>query len=284
MKRLFLMSGCALLLTGCPSVSTFGLARTLNQGAVQGWVAPGGGGAFATETTGGTTTTTTAGYPVLEGGVRYGVTDQFELGAMLGFSGVAVDGKIALLRSLSMEKGLNLSLDPGVGFIGYGASVSGGSSSFVGVLNLYLPILFGIDFGGHELVLGPRLLDQVLFGNVTSGSSSSSGTEDVLYVGGSIGFAIRASSVVRILPEISVGVPVWASFNGVSGSGFGGLAFQGGIAILFGSSTQYDPPEPPPPPPVTAPPPAAAPPPPPAQQPPPPPAQQAPPPPPPPSQ
>ena len=254
MKRLFVMSGCALLLTGCPSVSTFGLARTLNQGAVQGWVAPGGGGAIATSSSGGTSTTATAGYPVLEGGVRYGVTDQFELGAMLGFSGVAVDGKIALLRSLSMEKGFNLSLDPGVGFIGYGASVSGGSSSFVGVLNLYLPILFGIDFGGHELIIGPRLLDQVLFGNVTSGSSSTGGTEDVLYVGGSVGFAIRASSVVRILPEVSVGVPVWASFNGVSGSGFGGLAFQGGIAILFGSSTQYDPPEPPPPP-VTAPPP-----------------------------
>jgi hypothetical protein len=165
-----------------------------------------------------------------------------------------------------MERGFNLSLDPGVGFIGYGATATGGgasSSAFVGVLNAYLPILFGIDFGGHELILGPRVLDQVFFGNTSSGSSSASGVGNVLYLGGSIGFAIRASSVFRILPEVAIGVPVWESAdNAGSSSVFGGLAFQGGIAFLFGSSTQYEEP-PPPPPPMRAPPPAAPPPPPP---------------------
>jgi len=261
--RLLAVCAGATLLTGCPSVSTFGLARTLNQGAVQGWVAPGGGASFVSTTSGTSTATATAAYPVLEGGVRYGITDRVELGGRLGFSGVSVDGKFGLVRSPNMEHGVNLSLDPGVGFIGYGASAGSGSSSsstFIGVLNLTLPVLFGIDFGGHELVLGPRLIDQVFFGNVASSSggtsASGSGTGDVLYVGGSIGFAIRASAAVRIIPEVSVGVPVWASFDQSStSSGFGGLAFQGGVAIVFGSSNQYEAPEPPPPPPTMQPPP-----------------------------
>jgi hypothetical protein len=77
------MSGCALLLTGCPSVSTYRLARTLNRGTVQGYVAPGGGGAFVTTTTGGTSATASAGYPVLQLGIRYGITDRVEKSSLV---------------------------------------------------------------------------------------------------------------------------------------------------------------------------------------------------------
>ncbi|HEY1957512.1 MAG TPA: hypothetical protein VGH28_17960 [Polyangiaceae bacterium] len=239
-------------LTGCASFSTFGLARTMNKGGIQGWVAPGGGGAVATATgaTGG------VGYPMLEGGVRYGVTDNVELGAKLGFDGFTLQGKFGLVRSPSMDHGVNLSVAPQVGFIGFGASASGGgssSSTFVGVLTAQLPILFGIDFGGHELVFGPRVVDQVLFGDVgTSSGGGGSGTANLLYVGGSIGFAIRVSPYVRIMPEVAVGVPVYESIADVGSSALGGLVFQGGIGFLFGSGDQYERPEPPPPPPVVA--------------------------------
>lgn len=269
-------------LTGCASFSTMGLARTMNKGGIQGWVAPGGGGAIATESG----TSVGAGYPLLEGGIRYGVTDNVELGAKLGFDGITLQSKFGLVRSPTMEHGVDLSVAPQVGFIGYGASTSGSgssSSSFVGVLTAQLPILFGIDFGGHELVFGPRVVDQVLFGNFSSGTSGGSGVADLLYVGGSIGFAIRVSPYVRIMPEVAIGVPVFESANNVGSSALGGLIFQGGIGFLFGSGDQYERSEPPPPPPNMAPPPVqntAPPPPPPQNGPPPPPPNGAPPPPP----
>jgi hypothetical protein len=252
----------ALPLTGCASFSTFGLARTLNHGAVQGWVAPSGGGAVATSSG----TSVGIGYPFLEGGARYGITDNVEIGGKLGFNGITLESKFAVVRAPTMDSGVNLSIAPQVGFIGYGASGGTGSdnaSTFVAVLTAQLPILFGIDVGGHEIVFGPRIVDQVLFGAVSSGSNSGSGTANLLYVGGSIGVAFRASASVRILPEIAIGVPVYASDSDVGSSSFGGLIFQGGIGFLFGSSDQYERPAPPPPPPVMQPPPVAPPPPPP---------------------
>lgn len=246
-KQLICSMGLLGTLSGCASFSTFGLARTLNQGAVQGWVAPGGGGGSATTTTpnpNGTSRTQTAtlAYPLLEGGVRVGVTDNIELGGKLGFNGITLESKFGLIRSPSMDSGVNLSLAPAVGFIGYGGS-SGGTSAFLGALSFHLPVLVGIDFGGHELVLGPRLVDQVVFGGGSSSSGSGSSTINVFYVGGSIGFAIRVSSGVRILPEFAVGIPTVATGDvGPNAKAFNALLFQGGVAFLFGSSNQYDPP------------------------------------------
>lgn len=249
-KQLLCLMGLLGALNGCASFSTFGLARTLNQGAVQGWVAPGAGGGSASTTvangTGGTTSqSATLAYPLLEGGVRFGVTDNVELGGKLGFNGLTVESKFALVRSPSMDSGVNLSLAPAVGFIAYGASSGSGansSSAFFGALSFHLPVLIGIDFGGHELVLGPRIVDQVLFGAGSSGSASSSSTINIFYVGGSVGFAIRASSGVRILPEIAIGVPTVSTGDvGSSAKAFNALLFQGGVAFLFGSSNQYDP-------------------------------------------
>jgi hypothetical protein len=239
-------------MTGCASFSTFGLARTLNKGAIQGWVAPGGGGVVAINgrTTGG------VGYPLLEGGVRVGVTDNIELGGRLGFNGITAEGKFGLVRPPTTDSGFNLSLNPGVGFIGYGASASSGTTSgggFFGVLTFHLPVLMGIDFGGHELVIGPRAIDQVIFGNFATSSGGTSSVANIFYAGGSIGIAIKVSGGFRIMPEVAIGVPVVASVTDVGSSAFGGLLFQGGVGFLFGSRNQYDPPEPPP---TSAPPPA----------------------------
>ncbi|MDP1829105.1 MAG: hypothetical protein Q8L48_37930 [Archangium sp.] len=244
------------LLSGCASVSTMGLARTLNQGAVQGWVAPEGGGVVAV--TGTIAGATGVGYPLLEGGIRVGVTDRFELGARLGLSGVGLEGKIGFLRSPTMDTGINLSLNPGVTYVGFGLG-----SAFVGTLTFHLPLLIGIDFGGHELVLGPRFIDQLVFaGTSGTGSSASSAGINIIYAGGSVGFAIKAGPNLRILPEVSIGVPVVATgtvgTSSATAVGAGGLIFQAGVAFLFGTSNAYDPPEalptpPPPPAPANAP-------------------------------
>jgi hypothetical protein len=247
-----------LALTGCPSFSTFGLARTLNHGEVQGWVAPGGGGAVTINSS--STTNAAVGYPLIEGGVRYGITDHVEFGGRLGLNGVNIDMKLAALRSESMDHGFNLSFAPSVGLNGFGATTSGtggGGGGFIGALSIALPILFGIDFGGHELIIGPRVLDQVLFGAVSSGSSGGSTTANIFYIGGSIGVAIRANSVLRIIPEIAIGVPVVESAANLNSNTFGALVFQAGVGFLFGTSGQYESPPPPPvaPPPVNQPPP-----------------------------
>lgn len=248
------------LLSGCASVSTMGLARTLNQGAVQGWVAPEGGGVVALTGASTVAGSTGVGYPLLEGGIRVGVTDHFELGARLGLSGIGLEGKIGFLRSPTMDTGINLSLNPGVTYVGFGAG-----PAFLGTLTFHLPVLIGIDFGGHELVLGPRFIDQLVFAGVSgTGSATSSAGINVIYAGGSVGVALKVGSSLRILPEVSIGVPLvitgTVGTSSATAVGAGGLIFQAGVAFLFGTSNSYDPPEalptpppPPPPPPANAP-------------------------------
>ena len=49
------------------------------------------------------------------------MTDNVELGGKLGFNGITLESKFGLVRSPTMDSGVNLSLAPQVGFIGYGA-------------------------------------------------------------------------------------------------------------------------------------------------------------------
>lgn len=233
---------------GCLSTSTMGLARTLNKGAVQGWAAVEGGGVVAvapTASTGGVPVSTASGtgYPMVEGGVRFGASDHVELGARLGFNGIGIEGKVAFLRSPTMDSGLNLSINPQVGFFGVTLG-----SVFFGVISAQLPVLFGIDFGGHELVFGPKLHNQLYLAGTSGTSADATAAIDLLSVGGSVGFAIKLGPV-RLMPEVSFIVPFFASgavtgSSAVSGVGLGGFAFQGGIALLFGTREGYERPEP----------------------------------------
>lgn len=242
MKRLLFGALALFVCAGCASTSTMGLARTLNKGAVQGWVGLEGGGIIAAPTSGGSAG---VGYPMVEGGVRVGASDHVELGARLGFNGIGLEGKFALVRSATMDRGINLSLAPQVGFFGIGVG-----PIFVGSLTAQLPLLIGIDFGGHELVLGPKLFNQVYFVGVSDSSGGGGGAVvDLLSAGASIGFAIKAGPV-RIVPEVSAVIPFFASgaVTGVSGAatgtGVGGVIFQAGIGLLFGSANSYERPEP----------------------------------------
>ncbi len=231
-NRLLWLGAVGTMLTGCATTSTFGLARTLNKGAVQGWVAPSGGAIIVTAPR-----VAVQGYPLVEGGFRAGLTDNIELGARLGFGGIAVEGKFGLIRSPTMDSGFNLSLNPQVQFVGFPvpatATTAGG---FVGALSLHLPVLFGIDFKGHELIFGPRVIDQILFG-----SGTGTAVANLVYFGGTIGFAIRIAPGFRILPEVSVSAPVIGSAGGNTNAAFGAIIFQAGVGFLFGSAHQYEP-------------------------------------------
>ncbi len=192
------------------------------------------------------------GYPLIEGGVRVGVTDHFELGGKLGFSGIGIEGKIGLIRTPTMDSGINLSLNPGATFVGIGSG-----NVFAGTLTFHLPVLIGIDFAGHELVIGPRLIDQLVIGS----AGANGAAVNIVYGGGSVGVALRVAPGFRILPEFSIGVPFLITGSSTGGGtasalGAGGLIFQAGLGFLFGSADQYERAEalpaltPPPPPPV----------------------------------
>lgn len=218
MRKLFVVcvAGLGLVLAGCPSISTLGLARTLDKGETQVAVSPGSYGA-ATAATG---TSGLAAVPQVEVAARYGVTDTFELGGKAWFLGASFDGKFSLVRS-NGESGLDLAINPGVGFLS--ATASGDLSGSVGVLTLYLPLLVGLNFGGHQLVLGPKVIDQVYF----SGGQAT----NVLFAGSSIGFAIKIGDGFRLLPELSVAYPLTVN---TTGTGVSGLIYQANLAFLFG--------------------------------------------------
>ena len=67
------------------------MARTLNQGEMQGFVSPG----FSS--------LSGVSLPQIEVGGRYGITDHIEFGAKAWLFGAGLDGKFSLLRSPSMQ-------------------------------------------------------------------------------------------------------------------------------------------------------------------------------------
>lgn len=237
----------ALIASGCASTSTMGLARTLNRGAVQGWVAAEGGANVPVTTTPGSTTTTAVGFPNVEGGVRFGASDHVELGAKLGFNGIGLEGKFALARPETMDNGVNVSIAPQASFVGIAAP---GAS--VGNLTAQLPLLVGFDFSGHELVLGPRLHNQFAFGTVSTGNGIESVSLNLLSAGMTVGFAIKVGASVRIVPEVALLVPFFAAVGAntsgtssvVAGAGVGGFSLQAGVGFLFGSRDAYERPRP----------------------------------------
>ena len=79
-----------------------------------------------------------------------GLTDRVELGARVWLPGVALEGKVALLRSDSPEEGFDVSLAPSLGWMGIVFSSDTGDDSGLHVVTVSLPLLFGWSLGGGE--------------------------------------------------------------------------------------------------------------------------------------
>jgi hypothetical protein len=212
---------------GCPSFSTMGTARTLPKSSFQVFVAPevvvARDWAIGSEEVEGTVT-----WAQFELGARYGITDSVELDAKLWELGFELGTKIQLYRSDSEDSGIDVAIEPGAGYLTYGAS-AGESDATIGSLSLYLPVLLGVNVGGgSQIVLAPKVVDQIFFG---SGSSS---TVNALWGGGSLGFAWKLGERFRIMPEVSVVYPLSTSIGNSSDVAFKGMVLQGGIGLLFG--------------------------------------------------
>jgi len=215
--------GCLLLLPACPSTSTLKSARTLDEGKLRFAIAP----EFQSFSLGGTPLRK----PQVEMAARYGLTDNIEIGAKLWLPGLEADVKYALLRSPDGNSGWDLSIDPGLGYVGGISGTATGEGSELHVWTFYLPLLIGYNIGGgHQIVLGPKLIDQIWLTADDDGA-----TINILYAGSSLGFVWKALDGVRLIPEISFGIPVLRTLSGVgTDASASGLLLQAGVAIEFG--------------------------------------------------
>jgi len=211
--------------TGCVSTSHVQTADTLGQGKFQFAMEPGVGGTavFSDEGSGGVV------YPHVDLALRYGVTDNLDLGVRFGSSLVELQSKILLTSPRDPAKAISLA--PSV--MGFFFGSGDGSVNYI---NLALPVLIGFKTdGGSEFVLGPRLVGT----NISTGSGGESASVNVLSVGGSVGYALRVSEGFRLMPEIGVSIPVVGEVNTSQSdsevlSGFGGGFVQFKLGFLFG--------------------------------------------------
>jgi hypothetical protein len=192
---------------GCASATTLGTARTLEPGVLQPSVS------------------VKAPMPLLEVGVRRGLTESVDVGARVGgyFStpmtvlSVAADSKVQLRRSVDPGSGWDFAVVPGAG---YEQAVVGGQR--LHSVHFSLPLLLGKNLGRHQLIFGPRLIDQILW-------NRDSETINVLFYGTSVAFAWRISEKVQLIPEASLLIS-GASVNASNGSVIGQL----GLGVLLG--------------------------------------------------
>ena len=226
---------------GCFSNSTMTLARTQPKGTVTGYVGPTGVVVTSTGNCGGSTSCSgSIGWAQVEGGFHYSVTDEVEIGLKGYIPGLAFDTKIGFIRARDPDNGFNLSIDPEIGIMGFAvgsSSSSGGGSVGAAALTFSLPLLLGIDFSGHELVIAPRLTDWLFI----AGADSANAGGNILFAGGSVGMAFKVLPKLRIMPDISVMAPVLLTgfANGMSATVstsnfFAGLVVQFGVGFLFG--------------------------------------------------
>lgn len=213
----------AALVTGCPSMTTMGTARTLDVGETQFFIAP----EYSRFSMGGQPLSE----PTVELGGRYGITDEIEVGARVWLPGYAIDTKIALLRSESEETGWDLSIAPAVSYLGSMSGTAEGSGYELHVTTLYLPLLIGYNLGGgNSVVIGPRIADQIW-----TTEDQEDTTANLLYVGSSLSFVWKVTDGIRIAPEVALAAPIVESVPGFGTDvGVGATLFQAGVGFIFG--------------------------------------------------
>jgi hypothetical protein len=194
-----LLSLVAVVSAGCPTASSLTSARTLDKGGLELTVAPTVINSVMVRSDQGQPRADYFGLPSAEAQMRYGITDHVEVGAKLWFGGFAGHLKLGLLRSETAEDGFNLSFDPGISYMGLGTG-----DARVDLVHVYLPVLAGYRFGGHEVTFGPRLVP--VFAGVTAGSDGSARTT---FLGGaSLGLSLRLGRAFQLRPELSLLAPM----------------------------------------------------------------------------
>jgi hypothetical protein len=212
MKRLAIIG--VMLLAGCPSFTTMGTARTIEKGKGQFYVALGGISLqdWETDSSG---SSNSIGLPSFELGGRYGVADGVEVGGKIFPIGAELNAKVALIRP-ETPAGLNLSVGPAASVYPF----TTGGDTFT-MAWLHLPLLVGMNMGGSELVVAPRISDLI----ITGGGDGI----NTVFAGGSLGFAWKVTDGFRILPEVSISTPIFYAVKAGSTTASDTLNPQGAI-------------------------------------------------------
>ncbi len=206
---------------GCASLTGLGRARTLDPGRTQF-------GATVELSSNSARLNGQTNVPWGHVGVafRRGLHERFELGGRFSCMGIDgadsialwVDPKIQIVRSPSATHGIDLAIVPSVGW----QQVRLGGTPWH-LPQVALAVLFGVNLGPHQLVLGARGGYQALIG-------TSMVTQHIGWGAVSIGGVFRAGRW-DISPELVLG---WApvTFNGEStadtqpGAGLGQIGFS----------------------------------------------------------
>jgi hypothetical protein len=225
----------SLALTGCPSLSTMQTPRTVPQGQVRfglGFEAVGIKTSARTDSSTGTTTPSqSVTFPQFELTLRYGVTDNLDIGGKLYLIGAEAGFKYQFLRGP-----LDVAIAPAASYISIGSS-SGDSSSSISATYLHLPVLFGLNINENVAIsFGPKFLYTIA--SVTAGDTSdrASAATSGLWVGGYVSLPLKVGHAFWVAPEINVYRPLKEDV----------LLYQGGLALLFGGGDPVPPATPPP--------------------------------------
>jgi hypothetical protein len=191
-----------LVASGCASQTGLGRATTLAPGVSQ--FTPFVEGSLVSVRTD-SSQATTAPWLLPGLGYRRGVTSWLDVGVRawafglpnyLTAIGLAVDGKVQLFRGGRWH----IALAPSVKYHAVALADAPWHLGFV-----ELPVLFGLNLGPHQLVLGVRLTDTLLTGAGTN-------PVNTVWVGTHVGFSVRVRKV-ELMPELGILYsPV--SFNG----------------------------------------------------------------------
>lgn len=218
-----------LVLTGCPSLSTMQTPATVPRNELRYGVGVEGVGYSKKDSAG---VTSTASVPQFEFSVRYGVTDNVDVGAKLYLIGAEVGGKYEFVKG-----DFEAAVAPAVSYISVTLSGSdaGGGDSKLSVAYLHVPLLLGYKLAdSFGIAFGPKALYAIATGSASSSMSQSSATSSGLMAGGFASLQLRLGKAFWIAPELNVYKPFTAGATGV--------IWQGGLALLFGGGGPSPPP------------------------------------------
>jgi hypothetical protein len=231
-KRL-LVSIALFALAGCASFSTMQTPSTVPKGEVRL--------GFSAEQVRFSTGDVGVTLPQIEVGVRYGLTDDVDVGGKVYLAGAEAGLKFQFLRGP-----LDVAIAPAVSYMSMGSTnsttnsdgVTTSSSAGVSLIGLHAPLLIGVNLTDKVTIgFGPKFLYLIGSATARAGGEENSGTEGLAFMGGFVNLPIRIGKAVWLAPEINAYKPM--------GESVAGLIWQGGVAFLFGgapASTALPPP------------------------------------------
>lgn len=181
------------LLAGCPAFTSMGPARTVPRGESHRWASLGAyRTVLVTSNPPAPDERSEVWLPLLEVGVRFGLSESADLTLRAGTGGASIAPRFQLRRSPDPESGVDVLVEPSVGFTGL---LAGSQHDVVTGVSVGLALPVGVNLGsGHQLVLTPRAAGM-------TGSALGGG----LLAGGSAGFVLRIADGARgpwyLVPE-----------------------------------------------------------------------------------